>query len=111
MITESSSANFLAAAAYARTQAGAATSHDSDATFAGGGGSVQGFGAALENAVEDFVSSGKTAEKKAASGLRGQGNLTDIVTSVSEAQMVLQTASAVRDRVIQSYQEIMRMTI
>ncbi|OUJ14217.1 flagellar hook-basal body complex protein FliE [Acetobacter sp. DsW_063] len=111
MIIEPNSANSLAAAAYARTQASAAALGDSDATFSGEGESVSGFGAALESAVEDFFSSSKAAEKKASSGLKGQGNLTDIVTSVSEAQMVLQTASVVRDRVIQSYQEIMRMTI
>jgi flagellar hook-basal body complex protein FliE len=35
----------------------------------------------------------------------------DVVTAVSNAEMTLQTVVAVRDRVLNAYQEIMRMPI
>ncbi|GBR06455.1 flagellar hook-basal body complex protein FliE [Acetobacter oeni] len=69
------------------------------------------FGETLQSAIESTVQTGKDTEAKAASGLSGHGNLTDIVTSISQAQIVLQTASTVRDKVITSYQDIMRMSI
>jgi flagellar hook-basal body complex protein FliE len=44
-------------------------------------------------------------------GIAGNANLTEVVTAVSRAQLALQTTTAVRDRVVQAYQEIMRMPI
>ncbi|AQS85323.1 MAG: flagellar hook-basal body complex protein FliE [Acetobacter aceti] len=113
MIISSTASNSTAAAAYAKTQSSLETglsSDDADGVVSGVSGG-QSFGDVLGTAIEGAISSNKEAEVKAASGLKGHGNLTDIVTSVSQAQMVLQTASVVRDRVIQSYQDIMRMTI
>jgi len=43
--------------------------------------------------------------------ISGQGNLTDVVTALSRAELSLQTATAVRDRVVQAYQSIMAMPI
>ena len=39
------------------------------------------------------------------------GTLTNVVTAVNNAQLTLQTAVAVRDRIVQSYQAIMQMPI
>ncbi len=108
----SSASNKAAAAAYARTQSGvfsddAASAVDDTA----GSSSGTSFGEALNSAIEGAIQNGSETEAKAAAGLNGQGNLTDIVTSISQAQIVLQTASTVRDKVIQSYQDVMRMTI
>ena len=44
-------------------------------------------------------------------GAHGGGNLTDVVTALSRAELTLQTATAVRDRVVQAYQDIMKMPI
>ena len=41
----------------------------------------------------------------------GGGNLTDVVTALSRAELTLQTATAIRDRVVQAYQDIMKMPI
>ncbi|NHN89214.1 flagellar hook-basal body complex protein FliE [Acetobacter conturbans] len=113
MIISSASSNSTAAAAYAKTQSALETglSVDDSDDLSLSSTDKASFGETLEAAVEGAVTSSKEAEVKAASGLKGNGNLTDIVTSISQAQMVLQTASAVRDKVIQSYQDIMRMTI
>ncbi|NHO31822.1 flagellar hook-basal body complex protein FliE [Acetobacter fallax] len=108
----SSVANKTAAAAYARTQSGASLADQaSSIDDSAGTDSGTSFGDALQSAIQGAVQNGKDTEAKAAAGLNGQGNLTDIVTSISQAQIVLQTASTVRDRVIQSYQDVMRMTI
>ena len=40
-----------------------------------------------------------------------KANAIDLVTAVAEAQTAIDALAAVRDNVIQSYQEIMRMTI
>jgi flagellar hook-basal body complex protein FliE len=44
-------------------------------------------------------------------GLNGQGDLTQIVTSVTQAQLALQTTVALRDRMVEAYQSIMNMPI
>lgn len=41
----------------------------------------------------------------------GEGNILDVVSAVSKAELSLQTTIAVRDRVVQAYQDIMRMPI
>ena len=43
--------------------------------------------------------------------LTGGGNLTDVVTALARAELTLQTATTVRDRVVQAYQDIMKMPI
>ena len=43
--------------------------------------------------------------------ISGEGNLTDVVTALSRAELALQTATAIRDRVVSAYQDIMKMPI
>ena len=72
----------------------------------------QSFSAMVENAAKDAVNTAKGAETlgiKAAAGANVE--LTDVVTAVSNAEVTLQTVVAVRDKVIQAYQDIMRMPI
>jgi flagellar hook-basal body complex protein FliE len=61
---------------------------------------LQGTGEALRN-----------SEAKAVEGLSGQASLQQVVEAVTEAELSLQKVTAVRDRVISAYQEIMRMPI
>jgi flagellar hook-basal body complex protein FliE len=76
-------------------------------------GSAQGggFGATVQQAIEQAVQTGHTAEDQATQALKGGGNLTDVVVALSHASMTLQTATAIRDRVVQAYQDIMKMPI
>ncbi|MEO8714638.1 MAG: flagellar hook-basal body complex protein FliE [Acetobacteraceae bacterium] len=87
-----------AADAYQRTETGAA---------AGG----EGFGATLERMVGDAVAQGHAADQQAAAAISGTGNITEVVTSLARAELALQSATAIRDRVVSAYQEIMRMPI
>ncbi|MBL6454126.1 flagellar hook-basal body complex protein FliE [Belnapia sp. T6] len=70
-----------------------------------------GFGAALQRAVEGAVEIGHSADAASTGALLGQGSVSDVVLAVSRAELALQTAVAVRDRVVSAYQDIMRMPI
>lgn len=70
-----------------------------------------GFGAALQRAVTGAVELGRSADAASTQALLGQGSVTDVVLAVARAEMALQTAVAVRDRVVSAYQDVMRMPI
>jgi len=70
-----------------------------------------GFAAALQNALDGTVQAGHEADAQAAAALTGAGNLSEVVTAIAKAELALQTTMAVRDRVVQAYQDIMRMPI
>jgi len=70
-----------------------------------------GFSSALENAVNALSETGKAADQQMQLQATGQGNIVDVVTSVAEAELTVQTIVAVRDRVLNAYQEILRMPI
>ena len=69
------------------------------------------FSAALSRAVSAVVDTSRTAERGAMQAIAGGGNITDVVTAVAKAELALQTTVAVRDKVVQAYQDIMRMPI
>lgn len=101
-----------AAGAYARVQQGGGLGGASEEVAgATGAGSGTSFGATLSNALQGVVASGEAADSAAASGISGHGNLTQVVMAVSRAQLALQTTTVIRDRVVQAYQDIMKMSI
>ncbi len=69
------------------------------------------FGSTMQQALEQAVQTGHTADDQATKAISGGGNLTDVVVALSHAEMTLQTATAIRDRVVQAYQDIMKMPI
>ena len=73
--------------------------------------SGQGFGDLLGQAVNAAISQSQGAEAASAAVLDGQGNLTQAVTALSQAQLTLQTVTTLRDRMVSAYQDIMRMPI
>lgn len=70
-----------------------------------------GFGATLTRAMEQAVEVGQGADAAATRALTGQGSVTDVVLAVGRAELTLQTAVAVRDRVVAAYQDVMKMPI
>jgi len=44
-------------------------------------------------------------------GIAGEADLTDVVAAVNSAETTLQVVTGLRDRMIQAYQEILRMPI
>jgi flagellar hook-basal body complex protein FliE len=75
------------------------------------GGTGSGFSALLSRALEGAVNAGKQADTQATQAISGHGDLTQVVTAVSRAELALQTTVAVRDRVLQAYQDIIKMPI
>ena len=53
----------------------------------------------------------RDAEAKSMQAIAGGGDITDVVTAVSKAELALQTTVTIRDRVVQAYQDIMKMPI
>ncbi len=92
-----------AAAAYRAVQGLGA---DASAVAEGGG-----FGVVLAQVAQGALDSGHAADAASAGALAGQGGVTEVVMAVSKAELALQTAVAVRDRVVAAYQDIMRMPI
>jgi len=69
------------------------------------------FSSMLRRATEDAVEVLQTGETETLKAAAGKADITDVVTAVGQAEITLQTVVAVRDRVIQAYQEILRMPV
>ena len=57
------------------------------------------------------ASSVKTGEDMAIKGIQGQAPVQDVVQAVMNAQTSLQTALAIRDKVVSTYQSLATMSI
>ncbi len=75
------------------------------------GGAGSSFGSMLQSALDGAVATGHAAESSAMQAILGDGNLTDVVTALSRAELALQTTTAIRDRVVSAYQDIIKMPI
>jgi flagellar hook-basal body complex protein FliE len=74
-----------------------------------GGG--QSFGAVLKDAIGSVMESGKKSDAQTLAMASGKSNVMDVVTAVAETDVAVSTLVSVRDRVIQSYEDIMKMPI
>lgn len=70
-----------------------------------------GFADALRGALNDGIGDLNRAEQVSRAAAAGKADVNEVITAVSEAELTLQTVVALRDRVIQAYQEILRMPI
>lgn len=98
-----------AALAYSRalTQAqGAGGAGGTESTGKGGQ-----FAEVLQKAVEGAIDASRASEQAVMAANVNQAELVDIITAVTNAELTLETVVAVRDRMIEAYQEIMRMPI
>ena len=75
----------------------------------GQGGST--FSDVLKSAITNTADSVSVSANTGIEALNGNANLVDLVTSVQNAEMVLETVVAVRDKVIAAYQDIIKMPI
>ena len=77
------------------------------------GGASQGpsFGAMVKDAIGSVVSAGKKSDGLAQGMVAGKANIVDVVTAVTETEVAIESLVSVRDKVIQAYEEIMRMPI
>ena len=84
-----------------------------DTGGAGKSGETQGlsFASVLKEAVGSVLETGRKSDAQAVAMASGKANVMDVVTAVAETDVAVSTLVSVRDRVIQSYEDIMKMTI
>jgi len=69
------------------------------------------FGALLKDALGSVLEAGKASDAQQKAMVAGKANIVDVVTAVSETEVAVEALVSVRDRMIQAYEEIMRMPI
>ena len=69
------------------------------------------FGAMLKDALGSVVEAGRNSDSQAKAMASGKANIVDVVTAVAETEVAIEALVSVRDKVIQAYEEIMRMPI
>lgn len=88
-------------------------SGSSDAAAGGGAAGLGGasFGDMLRDATTHAIDTVRQGEDQSKLAAAGKGNMTDVVMAVSQAEVMVDTVTAIRDRVVGAYQDIMRMPI
>ena len=69
------------------------------------------FSSVLKDALGSVMEAGHKSDAQTIAMASGKANVMDVVTAVAETDVAVSTLVSVRDRVIQSYQDIMKMTI
>ena len=105
-MANSTISNALAAYTNAAKQLAAATADDANPPANG-----ESFGDLLKKVANESAKTGDQSEKQSLLATAGQANVTDVVTAVSSAEVTLQAVTAVRDRVVSAYQEVLRMPV
>jgi len=69
------------------------------------------FSSMLRRAAERAADTMLQGETQTVQAAAGTADLTEVVMAVSKAEMTLETVVTLRDKVVQAYQEILRMPI
>jgi flagellar hook-basal body complex protein FliE len=69
------------------------------------------FSALVKDAVGSVLDAGKKSDAQTLAMTSGKANVMDVVTAVAETDVAVSTLVSVRDRMIQSYEDIMKMPI
>ena len=65
----------------------------------------------MTDAAEQFMATLQAAETQSAAAVTGAGDPHALVTALAEAKMAVEATVAVRDRVVEAYQELLRMPV
>jgi flagellar hook-basal body complex protein FliE len=77
----------------------------------GGDQGGQGFASLLKDALGAINQAGQKADTQAQAMVAGKSNIVDVVTAVAESEVAIDAVVSVRDKVIQAYEDIMKMPI
>jgi len=69
------------------------------------------FGSVLKEALGGVMDAGRKSDAQTVAMASGKANVMDVVTAVAETDVAVSTLVSVRDRVIQAYEDIMKMPI
>lgn len=78
---------------------------------AGPGTPSKDFSSYIKDAAVEAVDAMHHGEKLSKAGIAGSADLNDVVAAVNDAEITLQTVTTLRDKLVQAYQEILRMPI
>ena len=67
------------------------------------------FGDMVADSIKSTLSSLRGAESTSAAAISGKATLTDVATAVNGADIALKSVVAIRDKVINAYQDIIKM--
>ncbi len=87
----------IAAAAYDRAKLAVAPS--------------EGLPQGVTTAAQDFEKVMQQVDLAAAGAMTGKGDTHDLVQSIAQAEIALETVVATRDKVVEAYQDILRMPV
>ena len=93
----------LASQLYAQVQAAARPAPQDDP--------VRTAGEAFQTAAADFMETLRQSEETVKAGLAGRADPQAVVEALAATELAVQTAVAVRDKVVEAYQEILRMPV
>jgi flagellar hook-basal body complex protein FliE len=77
----------------------------------GSDGSGTSFSAVLKDAIGGVMEAGRKSDAQTIAMANGKANVMDVVTAVADTDVAVSTLVAVRDKVIQAYEDVMKMTI
>ncbi|WP_207477327.1 flagellar hook-basal body complex protein FliE [Arenibaculum pallidiluteum] len=69
------------------------------------------FGAFIDEQISRTVQTVQKAEKASLAAVAGKASTQEVVQAVMAAEVTLQTVVAIRDRMVQAYQDLTRMPI
>jgi len=70
-----------------------------------------GFAETLARAAQDIAGTLARGDQAATAAVSGTGDVQAVVEALTATEMALQTTVTVRDRVVEAYQEILRMPV
>ena len=68
-------------------------------------------GEAFASVAGDFFETMRAGEQQVHAGLAGRADAQAVVQALAQTELAVQTAVAVRDKVVEAYQEILRMPV
>ena len=66
---------------------------------------------AIRDFAVDFMETLRSGEDMAAKGMTGQADAHSVVEALASTKLAVETAVTVRDKVVEAYQEILRMPV
>ena len=81
------------------------------ATAKSGDPNDQSFASLLKSTLDNVSAAGRKSDAQAMAMASGKANIVDVVTAVAETEVAVSTMVSVRDKVIQAYEDIMKMPI
>lgn len=70
-----------------------------------------GFGALVAQGADRLSGMARASDAASLAALSGKADMVDVVTAITQTEAALETLVAIRDRVIASYDDIMRMPV